>query len=136
MICLCLPIGHFVLEGMGVSPVMYNLWIETGDGLRDFSSWPLFLMLVLSGTISLIDIFLYKNRPLQAKLCWVIMGLLAIWYLGYFLLGNSLADEFKADFQFSYIVTCLPAIAIILTFLARKGIMADEKLVRSMDRIR
>jgi len=30
----------------------------------------------------------------------------------------------------------LPAVAIVLYFMARQGIMADERLVRSMDRIR
>jgi len=30
----------------------------------------------------------------------------------------------------------LPMVSVILTFMARKGVLADEKLVRSLDRIR
>ncbi|MDE5571704.1 MAG: DUF4293 domain-containing protein, partial [Prevotella sp.] len=34
------------------------------------------------------------------------------------------------------IVACLPLIAAILCFMARRGVIADEKLVRAADRIR
>jgi hypothetical protein len=34
------------------------------------------------------------------------------------------------------IAAAFPAVMIILNFMARKGILADEKLVRAADRIR
>ncbi len=79
----------------------------------------------LSAVLSVVTIFLYKKRVLQARLC--IVGVLVVfaWYL---CLAVYQGEPGMID--------CLPIINAILIFLARKGILADEKLVRSLDRIR
>ena len=113
--CLSLPLCVFEPVGMGGSTVMYNLWKITPEGTADFSVWPLFVLLLITCPICLVTIFLFKNRKLQAKLCVVNIILNILWL------------AFGA---------CLPIVAIILYALARHGINKDEKLVRSMDRIR
>ncbi len=135
MVCLCLPIGFFTPEGMGVDSTMYNLWIVLENGQHDYSVWPLFAILLVACTVNLVDVFLYKNRILQARLCLLSMFLFVLWYAVYAFFGFSIPETLKASFHVDF-CACLPFISMILTFLARKGILADERLVRSMDRIR
>ncbi len=87
--------------------------------------------LILSSLLSIVTIFLYTRRKLQARLCLVDMLLLVVWYilLAAVPRGASLVNELGWS-------DLLPAISILLLFLARKGILDDEKLVRSLDRIR
>ena len=62
------------------------------------------------------------------------MLLLFGWYVVFavivFYQGDA-ASQFKAS-----LTSAIPAISIILHFMARKAILADEALVRSADRIR
>jgi 4-hydroxybenzoate polyprenyltransferase len=100
-------------------------------GLVFFLDWPLFVVQVLASAVSCYTIFIYKNRPRQAALCLVsIFGYLA-WYivLAVLIQQGRLSENIPWE-------ACLPIIAAILCFMARKAIIADEKLVRAADRIR
>ncbi|MCI6161683.1 MAG: DUF4293 domain-containing protein [Prevotellaceae bacterium] len=135
VVCLCLPIGRFVPESMGVTSLMFNLWIQTGNGSHDFSVWALFAILLLTCSIALWAIFSYKNRTFQSRLCLFNMLLLLGWYAVYAVFAIILGKDQKVSFSVE-IAACLPFISLILHFLARKGIQADEALIKSMDRIR
>ena len=100
-------------------------------GLVFWLSWPLFIIQALAAALSLYTIFIYKKRPLQAKLCLVTILIHFAWYI----LLAALIHQGKAD-QNLPIVACFPLIAAILCFMARKAILADERLVRAADRIR
>ena len=100
-------------------------------GLVFWLSWPLFVIQALASALSLYTIFIYKKRPLQAKLCLVALLIHFAWYI----LLAALIHQGKAD-QNLTIVACFPLIAAILCFMARKAILADERLVRAADRIR
>ena len=69
---------------------------------------------------------------------WVIVLLLAV-IAFMFITDNSVqaylgtSTQIVHQYQLSFV---LPLIAMILTFMADRGIQADEKLVRSMDRLR
>ena len=135
MVCLCLPIGSFTPEGMGVDSTMYNLWTVLENGQHDYSVWPLFAILLVACTVNLVDIFLFNNSSVQARLGLVSMVLFVLWYTVYAFCGFNTSETLKASFHVDF-CACLPFISLVLTFLARKGILADERLVRSMDRIR
>lgn len=79
----------------------------------------------VSAVLSCVTIFLYKNRVLQARLCLVGLLVIVAWYIGLAVLTPKIST-----------IECLPMVNAILIFMARKGILDDEKLVRSMDRIR
>ena len=100
-------------------------------GLVFWLLWPLFVIQALASALSLYTIFIYKKRPLQAKLCMVTILIHFAWYI----LLAALIHQGKAD-QNLPIVACFPLIAAILCFMARKAILADERLVRAADRIR
>jgi len=84
---------------------------------------------------AIVTIFFYKNRRMQLRLCYAMLaGFVAI-YLTYFIFNMqnfSLAELF-GHVRYIFI---FPFISIILVYLAIRGIKKDEKLVRSLDRLR
>lgn len=132
--CLCLPVGRVEPEGMGVSPVLYNLGVRMQDGSINWSAWPLFAILVLTCPLGLAAIFLYKRRMLQAKVC-VACAVIDVIWVGYLALYATKLMPVEGTFHLSF-GSCLPIVAFILFLMARHGIIQDEKLVRSADRIR
>jgi len=93
------------------------------------------LILVLTiGLVSgiLIDIFLYKNRKLQLRIAilGIVVSVLNI-FLYYKQTQNFLPNEGTYD------LTAVLTLAIpILLILAARGIYKDQKLVKSLDRLR
>ena len=84
------------------------------------------LTLVVAAVLAALTIPLYKNRKRQARFCLLTMMLLVAWYI-----QLSVAGPASLGWQHA-----LPLVSILLLFLARKGILRDEKLVRSLYRIR
>lgn len=137
VVCLCMQIGSIVPKELGtMESEFYNLWILKGDGTRTFAVWPLFAVLLVSCTIGVITIFLYRNRPLQSALTLVAILLIIGWYLSYaiyaYYFGGRLGDM---SFRLAW-PAVLPFVALVAYLLARRAIIKDEKLVRSADRIR
>ena len=136
IICLCMPVATFHMAELGHYVVMTNLWEATSEGTRSLSVWPMFAVLLLTCPITIFAIFLYKKRMLQAKLCVVNILLILVWMAlcVYFVYINQAKAEY-CHLEMA-ITAVLPAISLILYFLARRGIIKDEKLVRAADRIR
>lgn len=92
-----------------------------------------FLLLILTVAVALtafITIFLFKNRKLQMKLTW--LGLI-LQIAGIAVLVSK-TNEFT---QGNYSLTALFAFVVpVLFLLAWMGIRKDDKLVKSMDRLR
>lgn len=133
-LCLIFPIGEFIPRGVGVNPLMYNLWIEDGQGSVSFASAPLFGILFLETIVSVVTIFRYNNRRQQIKFCSFNILLLVLWYITYAIVFslNSIEDGgFKL-----HMVAIFPLISLILTMMAKRGVKADEALIRAADRIR
>ena len=119
---------------MGLNAEMFNLWIKHPEGGVSMTSSVLLAIQVLTASIGVWAIVGFRNRPRQAKLCVVNMLLLIVWYAlaAFYTLHVGYRDySFHAD-----LAICFPLIAIILYWMARRGVLADEKLVRAADRIR
>ena len=96
-----------------------------------FNIWILILTVAII-CIAAIDIFLYKNRKLQARLA--ILGFLFS-ILNIFLYLKQI-HRF-VEHQGSHTISSVFVFAIpILFFLAWRGIYRDQKLVKSLDRLR
>ena len=132
--CLCMPVAMLEPRGMGLPTMVYNLGTAVPGVGVGFGNWPLFELLVVTVPLEAFAVFSYRRRPLQAKLCsWSIVFCLA-WYVYYaFALLNGFGHESTFHLQFA---ACLPLVAVIALFLARRGVIHDEKLVRSADRLR
>ena len=86
-----------------------------------------------AGGVSLITIFLFKNRKLQMSLSIVAIVATVIGLgLGLFSFLNDSANEQAA----LGLGSLLPILMIIFSFLGWRSIKKDESLVRSMDRLR
>ena len=135
ILALCMQLATVTSEGLTVSRV-FSLWAIDQGGASHFdpTPCPLFILLLLSSTLSVCTIFLYKRRPLQAKLCMVNIFIVLLWYVAMIVVSKQLAPD-AMNFHLQ-IASAFPAVMAILFFMARKGILADEKLVRAADRIR
>jgi hypothetical protein len=131
VVSMSVQVGTLVSESGAVFARVYNLWLTDGQGAHSFVAAPLFVCLMLSALLTLLTIFLYAKRKLQAKMCLLLMVLYLAWYLLLAMLPQQTGGQLLLEWT-----AVLPAVSIILTFMARKGILADEKLVRSLDRIR
>ena len=136
VICLCMQIGSFKVAGLEVARV-YNLWFTDPLGKHHFDVWPLFAILLPTAALGTYTIFIYHNRKAQALFCALNALLMAGWYVCFFVVSRMVGDKSwgAVDFQPSW-PAVLPAVALILYLMARRAILADEKLVRSLDRIR
>jgi Domain of unknown function (DUF4293) len=115
----------------------YTLPFYTGtlkDGkYNELNGGSSFFLLVLTGIsllLSLISIFLYKDRKMQLKLSVGGVVLSVIILVLYFM---GLRSFEKGSLSF----TCLFAFAVTVGFImAVRGIWKDEKLVKSLDKLR
>ena len=136
VICLCMQIGSFRVAGVEVARV-YNLWFTDPLGKHHFDTWPLMAVLLPTAAIATYTIFIYHNRKVQALFCALNALLIAGWYVCFFVVSQMVGDKSWGTVNFRVAwPAVLPAIALILYLMARRAIKADEKLVRSMDRIR
>ncbi len=134
VVCLCLPVGRFLPEGMGLGSEMYNLWIvDKATNVTTCSVWALFAILLITCPIALVAVFSFNNRKQQARYCLFNVLLYVGWYIVYVVFGLTMGGAAKFHPSFA---ACLPFVAFVLTLLARKGVNDDEKLVRAADRIR
>lgn len=91
---------------------------------------PITIVSILAGALALVTIFLFKNRKLQIRLASfglvLTVGMLALYFLEmqHFINGGL---ALGGVFHFAMLVTFI---------LAIKGINKDEKLIKSMDRLR
>ena len=100
--------------------------------LNATTSMILLILTVALGIIAFVVIFFYKDRKAQMRitLAALLASLLNI-YLYYSETKKFIAAQSSLDF------TCVFVFAIpILLFLAFRGIYKDQKLIKSMDRLR
>lgn len=123
-----------------------------GDDMVKFSGkWVLTLLVIITGVIALISLFLFKNRVLQMRVVAfaflfnvVLIFLIFFWAIngtggsgGYLralqstgLMGNDITTNMLTP------GTIAPIVSVILLFLAQRAIKKDEMKVRAADRLR
>lgn len=105
-----------------------------------FDSWWVGALFALCALVAFVVIWLYKNRLLQVRLLVAEIVLLvgaqifSLWYaIG---ITKEVAAAGGANMSSIATPTFFPLVCIILAWLAIRGILKDERLVRSLDRIR
>lgn len=98
----------------------------------------LIVLTLAGGILAFLAIFLFKNRRLQLFLSYLslIIGLLAIPGIGYFLLNADLPEQTLFSTMNVGAGLFVPLLIAILILWAISKIRKDDKLVRSMDRLR
>ena len=99
-------------------------------------SVPVLLLFCVVGVLYLVAVFLYRNRNLQARICRLNILLLigSIGLMAYYII--HVHKQTDAGGMTAKIAAIFPLIVIVLTWLAIRGILKDEALVRSVDKIR
>ncbi|MBT9392137.1 DUF4293 domain-containing protein [Hymenobacter sp. NST-14] len=101
------------------------------------SAWPIAALAAASAAVALLEIFQFRNRFNQLKLGMLnfllIVGTIGAGFyysgVGEQLVNIKMPGTFEAGFY-------LPTLALLLNLLASRFIRRDERLVRSMDRLR
>lgn len=129
------PLAYFVAGVEEYKLFAYSLKGEQSE----FSTIYMGLILTLATIVPLVNIFMFKNRQLQIRLCAIelvlLIGSLAFIAI-YYYLSNRMFAELAFHTQGFRIAIVFPLVAIILDYLAMRAIFHDEMLVRSLDRIR
>lgn len=128
MSVLCLtPMVSYVAEGHE-------------GALMAFDFWWLGALFALAAALPFVVIWLFKNRMLQMRLLCAEMVLLvgaqifSLWYaIG---IENQLEELGEGVMASIKTPTIFPLVCLILVWLAIRAILKDERLVRSLDRIR
>lgn len=96
----------------------------------------LFAGIIATCLLGFVTIFLFKNRKNQKNLA--LLGL--VLSLGIIALEVYLVNDFKTTQNFSESAwqfgAIMPGLMVIFFFLAYQGIRHDEKMIKSLDRLR
>ena len=97
------------------------------------STVPFFVISLLSAIIPLINIFFFKNLPLQKKMClieclFLVVVIVIAGYEGYSMISGG-------EVSWSTMIVA-PFLALIATAMAFSRISADHRLLKSVDRLR
>ncbi len=87
---------------------------------------------VATATVALLTIFLFKNRKLQMKIAITSLVLSFITLLLYYWQSKS----FDANESSLTLTAIIPMAIPVMIILAIRGIYKDEKLIKSVDRLR
>lgn len=105
-----------------------------------FDFWWIGALFALAALLAFVVVWLYKNRMLQVRLLCAEMVLLvgaqifSLWYaIGFTNNVKALGEITMTSIKTP---TFFPVVCLILVWLAIRGILKDERLVRSLDRIR
>lgn len=118
--------------------VDYNSTEATGEGEAGFSGQNagLVYLLYATGILALLCIFLYKNRKLQSRMVFAVIVFTCLIFVDMYWFSYRM-NYFETPSKASLTaMAAVPISMLIFSVLALRGILADEKLVRSLDRIR
>ncbi len=98
--------------------------------LNASSSFLIMLVTVVFGLLALISVFLYKNRSLQIKLS---LAALLFYILSAVLYYQQIQQFTAGSFSLTSVIYFVIPVLIVL---AIKGIYNDQRLIKSVDRLR
>ncbi|HXI01220.1 MAG TPA: DUF4293 domain-containing protein [Sphingobacteriaceae bacterium] len=107
-----------------------------GQGVQTQSYTALTIAAVIIALVPLVTIFLYSNRKRQIAMCY--LGIVLILGFSFWMLqvAKNAAQGITLGFQNYGLGIILPSLGIFFIILALRGIRRDEKLIKSVDRLR
>lgn len=129
------PIADFSTSDGLLSLKHSGIFDQDGEKLV-LQTWPLTLFFALVSGLAFLNIFSYKNRVRQMRLCIFLMlisvGMVGIMFY-YTWVARTTFESTQTLYQWRFVI---PLIVIVLLYLAFRGIRKDELLVKAYDRIR
>ena len=134
--CMFMPLTTIVTPEDTVILSSLGAYAPAPESKLLFEMWPLTIVAALAALLSLINIFLFRNRPLQMRVCHFTTWFLVAFYV---IVGIYIYDLYIAlngeSLQLQAALS-MPVVALVLNYIAYRRIRADERLVRSADRLR
>jgi glucan phosphoethanolaminetransferase (alkaline phosphatase superfamily) len=96
---------------------------------------PLSLLIILIPLISLITIFIFKNRKIQLRFSIFLIILSSLFVIALIHVSFSIISKFDATIIPGFKMI-LPILILIFSILSYRGIRKDDRLVKSYDRLR
>lgn len=129
------PLAQFSLEG-AVYQLKHTGLFDTEDVKAGIATWPLSLFFILVSILTFLNIFLYRHRTLQMRICIFLIlfgaGMMGMIFYYIAVVKNQLEG---ASVLHQWRIVLPPIIAILL-YLAFRRIRRDELMVKAYDRIR
>jgi hypothetical protein len=137
----------FLILTAGIFGVLFKFPFATSDKpsaqfladkVFDITDHPALLGLAILGSVlAVVSIFMFKNRKLQLKLGYLIIVMaILLPAVAFLLFTNESASIDPTVKVFDQVGMFLPLGAILFASLANYFIRKDDKLVKSMDRLR
>jgi len=134
-----LPLASLgLLDGQSVIFYSYgvNKYITQENAEMITRTLPILVLVCLTGLISFVNIFQFRQRVVQMRICLVNVVLLAILLLVILLYYHMVKSSLPVGDYAMKLPGIFPVVGIVLTFLAYRNIHEDEILVQSYDRLR
>jgi hypothetical protein len=126
-------------QGAGITVRLLLSGLMTDQSSQTFGRveniWPLSVILILTAFFSLVTIFLYKNRKIQIILAKALVAMAALLIIALSWYGYNVTTTFKLVL-IPGVKMILPVFILLFSVLALRGILSDERLVKSYDRLR
>jgi hypothetical protein len=131
------PIADFVNNAGKFYLFRYRGLYEVIEGKEKLVTLtiPLALLLLVNMVLPLINLFFFKKRGFQMTLCiisiillFALLGLIAFYAAASF-------TSINANVNYK-VIASMPIVALILNVMAYSAIRKDDKLIKSIDRIR
>ena len=118
----------------GVFSNLFDLWRVGTEWMQANDYKLIYALFISSGILALLTIFFFKNRKRKMlfNIINIFMNIVLVGLLVYRLFTLP-GDGFESE---KGIGLFLPLLSIVLLWLANRSIVKDEKLVKSVDRIR
>jgi hypothetical protein len=135
------PLASFI--GGDVDQLVYYIYAvkseipDSNPEIPGYFTYPILVIAALTFLASFAAIFRFKNRRAQMQLVRVGIVMILVMIGVFFFYSAPLLEEASGvDYAEYEIGSYMPLIAFVFLILAYRGIAADEKLIRSADRLR
>ncbi len=136
MLTFVFPFAQYVI---GENVYLFNIYgLSMSDAATNLVSVPFLYTIPVVALFSLVQLLLFKNRKRQIGVGRVnlifVVALIGLLFYTTLTMGSKLSG---AEVETGYgIGLFLPVVALAFIILANRGIVKDEKLVKSLDRLR
>lgn len=130
----------------GAATWFFDIWKATlSDNVVSYfnvqSSYLVFVLYMVIVMLALVCIFLFKKRKIQFRLTvlniFLSIAAIVLQYFKVMDFANVLQTGGKTITSSSYLPAAfLPVLILVFLFLAARGIYKDERLIKSLDRLR
>lgn len=133
------PLATFIGDKDSLVLYVYKLVSLVPDNtpnVPEYFLMPLLSLTILMILLSVVTIFMFKNRMRQLNFVRINLILLMIMIAVFFFYDANVLEDISGGIADYEAGSYFPLIAFVFFILAYKGIMSDERLIRSADRLR